>query len=275
MSRRMAINELTMKMAVAAAGGTLAEFDAASLVLTEAVENQSSEQKMLEDWSKIVNVWPYVRQIADRAVGSVVEQKMREVTGIPKYSLDPTPIPWSAVSQAWVGRRSIRDAKKAWVSDLIGRSSHNDEAGEGKKDQEVDEVIERIKQDPEIDQHEQRLLGCIVDPRKSGFPMSHKLLTSNVGSLKSTFSQVHLPPHTVDSVRSIVSLPLLYPAAFQHGILKEHGITGCLLFGPPGTGKTLIVRALAKEAECRMLAIAPSDVMDMVNNNKLYFGYSH
>ena len=41
-------------------------------------------------------------------------------------------------------------------------------------------------------------------------------------------------------------------------------MTGCLLFGPPGTGKTLIVRALAKEAGCRMLAVSPSDVMDMV-----------
>jgi len=37
------------------------------------------------------------------------------------------------------------------------------------------------------------------------------------------------------------------------------------LFGPPGTGKTLVVRALAKEAECRMLAVSPSDVMDMVS----------
>ena len=43
-------------------------------------------------------------------------------------------------------------------------------------------------------------------------------------------------------------------------------MTGCLLFGPPGTGKTLVVRALAKEAGCRMLAIKPSDVMDMVRS---------
>jgi DNA replication protein DnaC len=43
-------------------------------------------------------------------------------------------------------------------------------------------------------------------------------------------------------------------------------MTGCLLFGPPGTGKTLVVRALAKEASCRMLAISPSDVMDMVRH---------
>jgi ATP-dependent 26S proteasome regulatory subunit len=85
-------------------------------------------------------------------------------------------------------------------------------------------------------------------------------------SLSTTFNQVHLPEHTIDAVRTIVSLPLLHPAAFQQGILKEHGMTGCLLFGPPGTGKTLVVRALAKEAGCRMLIISPSDVMDMVRS---------
>ena len=93
---------------------------------------------------------------------------------------------------------------------------------------------------------------------------------SPTGTLTSTFEQVHLPPHTIDSVRSIVSLPLIHPHAFQYGILKEHGITGCLLFGPPGTGKTLVVRALAKEAECRMLAVSPSDVMDMVSCHQLH-----
>lgn len=85
-----------------------------------------------------------------------------------------------------------------------------------------------------------------------------------IASISTTFNQVHLPPGTIDSVRTIVSLPLLHPSAFQHGILKEHAMTGCLLFGPPGTGKTLVVRALAKEAGCRMLAVSPSDVMDMV-----------
>lgn len=88
-----------------------------------------------------------------------------------------------------------------------------------------------------------------------------------LASMPTSFSQVHLPPHTIDSVRTIVSLPLLHPSSFQHGILKEHGMTGCLLFGPPGTGKTLVVRALAKEAGCRMLAVTPSDVMDMVRRS--------
>lgn len=48
-------------------------------------------------------------------------------------------------------------------------------------------------------------------------------------------------------------------------------MTGCLLFGPPGTGKTLVVRALAKEAGCRMMIVSPSDVMDMVSSPPLPF----
>ena len=93
----------------------------------------------------------------------------------------------------------------------------------------------------------------------------HFLIFSPKGSMPTSFSDVHLPSHTIDSVRTLVSLPLLHPSAFQQGILKQHSMTGCLLFGPPGTGKTLIVRALAKEAGCRMLAVQPSDVMDMVS----------
>lgn len=84
--------------------------------------------------------------------------------------------------------------------------------------------------------------------------------------MPTTFAQVHLPPATIDSVRTLVSLPILHPAAFAQGILKTHSMTGALLFGPPGTGKTLVVRALARESGARMLIVKPSDVMDMVRH---------
>jgi hypothetical protein len=35
----------------------------------------------------------------------------------------------------------------------------------------VDEVNERVRRDPELDGHEQKMLGCIVDPRKAN-PLS-------------------------------------------------------------------------------------------------------
>ncbi|CAE6414221.1 unnamed protein product [Rhizoctonia solani] len=110
-----------------------------------------------------------------------------------------------------------------------------------------DDLVEQVKNDPDLEPHEDRLLGCIVNPAE----------------LQTTFAQVHLPDATIDSVRTIVSLPLLYPAAFRSGILAQHTMTGALLFGPPGTGKTLLAKALAKESGARMMVVKPSDVMDM------------
>jgi SpoVK/Ycf46/Vps4 family AAA+-type ATPase len=250
MSRRREINELAMRMGVGAVGGVLERAEAVE-VKGEGERQEGSKEDMWDDWSNQFEPWTSVRQIADRAVGSVVS------SGLPqqkKLALEPTPVPWTTVHHAWAAQRSAHNLRKSFMRDSVvkvkqkdAEEEHEDAEGEETEGEKVDEVVERVRQDPDLEQHEQRLLSCIVDP----------------ASLSTTFSQVHLPEHTVDAVRTIVSLPLLHPAAFQQGILKEHGMTGCLLFGPPGTGKTLVVRALAKEAGCRMLIISPSDVMDM------------
>ncbi|KAG2158392.1 uncharacterized protein EDB93DRAFT_1238140 [Suillus bovinus] len=251
MNRRREINELAMRMGVGAVGGVLERAEAVE-VKGEGERQEESKDDMWEDWSNQFEPWTSVRQIADRAVGNVVS------SGLPqqkKLGLEPTPVPWITVHHAWAAQRSAHNLRKSFVRDSAvkivkqkdAEEEHEDAEDEETEGEKVDEVVERVRQDPYLEQHEQRLLSCIVDP----------------ASLSTTFSQVHLPEHTVDAVRTIVSLPLLHPAAFQQGILKEHGMTGCLLFGPPGTGKTLVVRALAKEAGCRMLIISPSDVMDM------------
>ncbi|CED82546.1 aaa-domain-containing protein [Phaffia rhodozyma] len=110
-----------------------------------------------------------------------------------------------------------------------------------------DYVIEALKRDSSLNKYEKRILPTIVDPKL----------------VKETFDDVHLPEKTIDAIRSVVSLPLLFPEAFSTGILKNHSSSGALLFGPPGTGKTLLVRALAKASGARMMSIQPSDVMDM------------
>ncbi|KAF8201688.1 hypothetical protein BJ912DRAFT_1019567 [Pholiota molesta] len=247
-ARRREINELTMRMGVGAVGG-LVEGNPASTILASSVEPPAEDtsaptsKNLWEDWGNKVEVWANVRKVADRAMGSIMVTQRALAASQQKPPTDSTVVPWLAVQKA---------ARKNWLKEAIGNLPTGDEGGETKDDlvnagSVTDKVVEAVKNDPDLDQHESRLLPCIVDSV----------------SINTTFSQVHLQPHTIDAVRTIVSLPLLHPQAFQQGILKEHSMTGCLLFGPPGTGKTLVVRALAKEAGCRMLAISPSDVMDM------------
>ncbi|KAF8813043.1 AAA-domain-containing protein [Phlegmacium glaucopus] len=64
-------------------------------------------------------------------------------------------------------------------------------------------------------------------------------------------------------LRTVVSLPILYPDHFQSGILAKESIMGVLLYGPPGTGKTMLCRALAHQCGARMIAVKPSNILDM------------
>lgn len=266
--RRREINELTMRMGVASVGGTLPGLSRRPDELEEGVEPDPAARRMWEAWGRHIEVWSNVRNIADRAVGKTIATRASSGEPLPKASLDSVAVDWDVVYEAWVVHKAARDMRKAWIQQSSTRVAfEQDEDGTQDAAQEaVDEVVERLKRDPELDSHEQRLLSCIVDASKSQAVFLVMITDPHlVESIPTTFSQVHLPERTVDSVRTIVSLPLLHPSAFQHGILKEHAMTGCLLFGPPGTGKTLVVRALAKEAGCRMLAVSPSDVMDMVS----------
>ncbi|KAG5653975.1 hypothetical protein H0H81_008843 [Sphagnurus paluster] len=262
MSRRREINELTLRMGVSAAGGIMEQESATSIHLNPTEDTfdvnaptaapQANRNQMWEDWGNKVEVWSNVRRIADRAIGNTIASTSLSAAS-EKPTLEPTVVPWSAVHNAWAAHRSSKDMRASWLKEAFSvhkttwEQEQADEGTHTEKQEQFDEVIESVRNDPDLDTHEQRLLGCIVD----------------TASMPTSFDQVHLPPHTIDSVRTIVSLPLLHPKAFQQGILKQHGMTGCLLFGPPGTGKTLVVRALAKEAGCRMLTISPSDVMDM------------
>ncbi|KAJ3824363.1 hypothetical protein EV361DRAFT_944916 [Lentinula raphanica] len=281
--RRREINELTMRMAIGQVGGRLSEdvvsnkggfstptspikedeseqsedtssqtvnhgSDASNEVVAPSISSatrMADDSKMWEAWGNQLEPWLTVKDIAHRTIGGVVAS--REPGKRP--TLDHTDVSWADVHYAWRAVHGALEYRKTWLKDSVPvlRKPEDEPGAEDPAKANYDEVIENVKSDPDIDPHEQRLLSSIVD----------------AATMTTTFSQVHLPAHTIDSVRSIVSLPLLHPGAFQTGILKQHGMTGCLLFGPPGTGKTLVVRALAKEAGCRMMVISPSDVMDM------------
>lgn len=94
-------------------------------------------------------------------------------------------------------------------------------------------------------QHEQHLMPGIADPEQ----------------IKTTFEQVHVPPETIDAIRTITSLSLLRPDAFDYGILATEKITGALLYGPPGTGKTLLAKAVAKESGSTVLEVSGAQIL--------------
>ncbi|KAI1315630.1 hypothetical protein EDD11_000583 [Mortierella claussenii] len=99
----------------------------------------------------------------------------------------------------------------------------------------------------ECDRYERKLLGSIVDPEK----------------IKTTFENTIISPETIQTLQTMITLPLVRPLLFSYGLLQNEFLSGLLLFGPPGTGKTLLAKAVAKESGARMLEIKASDIFDM------------
>lgn len=95
--------------------------------------------------------------------------------------------------------------------------------------------------------HEKKLLNGVVDAK----------------SIRTSFSDVHVPPDTIDALKTLISLSLIRPEAFTYGVLSTDKIPGLLLYGPPGTGKTLLAKAVARESGATVLEVSGSDVYDM------------
>lgn len=95
--------------------------------------------------------------------------------------------------------------------------------------------------------HEEKLLNGVVDAE----------------SIRTTFADVHVPPETVEALKTLTSLSLVRPEAFTYGVLSTDKIPGLLLYGPPGTGKTLLAKAVARESGATVLEVSGSEVYDM------------
>lgn len=100
---------------------------------------------------------------------------------------------------------------------------------------------------PKCNKYEKKLLNGVVKP----------------DSIRTTFSDVHVLPETVEALKSLTSLSLIRPEAFSYGVLATDRIPGILLYGPPGTGKTLLAKAVARESGATVLEISGSDIYDM------------
>lgn len=173
-SRRREINELTMRMGIGAVGGALdglstreALEDWMSIADPEQLSNLTGADvgMMWNDWGNRIESWEKVRDVADRAVGAMVASGSIDISSTSTYTLDPTPVPWSAVVSAWVAQQRSHHVRKSWVQESITHPEKEPEsANDGEQQQQrVDEVIQQLKNDPELSTHEQRLLGCIVD----------------------------------------------------------------------------------------------------------------
>lgn len=175
-ARRREINELTMRMGVGIVGGLMEEVSASDVLSAStrnAVEESSVSpppstlKSLWDDWGHKVEVWSNVRKIADRAMGSVMVRQRALTVGQANLSLESMSVPWSAIQAAWISNHSMISARKTWLKDAIGHLPIGDDVPEGKDllkaGSATDKVVEAIKNDPDLDQHESRLLSCIVD----------------------------------------------------------------------------------------------------------------
>lgn len=259
--QRLRINSLLLRKAIGLQGGTMTPEDMASELGSDDPKIDTSIHQELTDIrdSFADAIWPWltIQHLASIAIGhSLSSRPSFKETGDSEV-----PITWRAIAEASIHEEAGESQAADFIANYGAISKHKttSSSNEGKSEVEPvrDPVIEAIKRDKSLNTHEKRLLGCIVDPTK----------------LSSTsFEDVYLPEKTIDAVRSVVTLPLIYPDAFNTGILAQHATGNALLFGPPGTGKTLLARALARESGARMIAVQPSDVTDMYvgEGEKLY-----
>ena len=163
-ARRREINELTVRMGVGAVGGSVEAGSASQALECGDVDSVDSSHPMWDDWGNRIEVWNTVRKIADRAMGSMLATQQP----FPKdaMGMEATPVPWDAVGAAWNAQNTVKHTRRAWLkqSGTARPVLEDDVVPEAvESQQELDKVIESVKNDPDLEPHEQRLLPCIVN----------------------------------------------------------------------------------------------------------------
>ena len=174
-NRRREINELIMRMGIGAVGGVL-ESTPAELAFTNdkstgetsSIQPSSPLDMMWEKWANKIETWSNGRKIADRAMGSVMAS--HHLSG-KKVTLDPTVVPWAAVQTAWATYNTLHETRKRWLKDTSSQKLADDIVADKQDPSSIelgdDKVVENIKNDPDLDPHEEQLISCIVDPSTS------------------------------------------------------------------------------------------------------------
>lgn len=187
--------------------------------------SQTFDESLVTDCGLNVWYWPFdlVHRVSTLALGSIKDDETLGAEHI---------------------RRSIEIASKSDQTkfDWIGDRHSRNKSARGGNEKDIKKKLRG-----KCNTHEEKLLNGVVDAE----------------SIKTTFSDVHVPPDTIDALKTLTSLSLVRPEAFTYGVLATDKIPGLLLYGPPGTGKTLLAKAVARESGATVLEVSGSDVYEM------------
>ena len=188
-------------------------------------------------------VWPldYVHHLATFVIGITIGDE--EELGVTQVNQALMILSESEKAKYdWIEREKVEEKRKVKSIKKPIDSSGEDSL----RFMSVAEGEERMKNlRRTCNPHEKKLLNGVVDP----------------DSIRTTFSDVHAPPETIEALKTLTSLSLVRPDAFTYGVLATDRIPGLLLYGPPGTGKTLLAKAVAKESGATVLEVSGSGML--------------